>query len=280
MQPAEVRRMSLRLQAIKTALKASQDSHELCQAVPLPEPDPAQDEERRRRVVVGELMRQRQAAEEAGQVPKSRCVWTLIDALLKVLVGEQLGRDPPGFRGPGTGYWELAQALVASDGPLQAATGGAAPAEAASPPSIADDDQQIAAALARYEQLSVNPTTAFPAAQPRNCEVPSSCAAGSDTQSTASAVAVMTCDHSPATDPAAVAAEEARKKAEKLRAEVVGSPEWQVARAAGRAERERQRIEEAARKYEEKRALEEEYRERREAIAARNRWLDAGRVDL
>jgi hypothetical protein len=159
--------------------------------------------------------------------------------------------------------------LVASDGAIQAATGGAAPTEGTSPPSIADDDQQIAAALARYHQLTADPTTACPGAQPRNCELPGNCDAAGAAQPVASVGEGTTCDNPPAVNPTAMAAEEARKKAEKLRAEVVGSPEWQVARAAVLREREQWRIDEAARKCAEQLAREVEYEERRQRARIR-----------
>jgi hypothetical protein len=61
--------------------------------------------------------------------------------------------------------------------------------------------------------------------------------------------------------------------------EVVGSPEWQLARARWLAERDQRRIEEAERKRREQAERDAELRARRYAAAERRAWLDAGRVE-
>ena len=63
------------------------------------------------------------------------------------------------------------------------------------------------------------------------------------------------------------------------RAEIVGSPEWQVARNKWLKERDERVEAERVRKIREKCERDEEIRQHRAAAAARNRWLDAGRVD-
>ena len=59
----------------------------------------------------------------------------------------------------------------------------------------------------------------------------------------------------------------------------VGSPEWQIARKKWLQERDERVEAERVRKIREKCERDEEIRQHRAAAAARNRWLDAGRVD-
>jgi hypothetical protein len=103
---------SLRVQAMKVAMRASQDLHELSEAEPLPEPTPAVDDKHWLERTIDGLVPRRAAAEQAGLVPRSLNVRELIESTLAILMGKQVGYDCSGYFGPGTARWELAAALV------------------------------------------------------------------------------------------------------------------------------------------------------------------------
>jgi len=58
--------------------------------------------------------------------------------------------------------------------------------------------------------------------------------------------------------------------------DVIGSPEWQVARAKWLKERDERVARERMQKIQERLDRDEDLRQRRAAAAARNRWLEAG----
>jgi hypothetical protein len=299
----EARRMSVRLQAIKTALKASQEAYELSQSPPPPEPDPASDDWTQTLLLRRRLIARRETAEDEGRVVKSRCVVTLIDVLLELLVGNEPGIFPPGCRGPGTEYWELAQALVGSDGRLesrlQPAHGGpASPPRASSGTSLellppeggtpapdaqerkiaeADDPRDAAG---RYGDASREAAASCGAAEAAAAWAQPPEVAREKTAEVAQGGYAQGRPHAPLGTPHAPREEGITRSVMPTKEPPeVGSPEWQVARARWLAEREQRRVDALRWRAAEQSAKYLEERERMERVRARNRWLDAGRVD-
>jgi hypothetical protein len=108
----DLRRMGVRLQAIKTALKAALEAHKLAESEPPPAPDPAQDAKLWQERTIDALAQQRMVAEQAGTVPKSFNPYVLVESLLAALVGGEQRLKPDGMHGPGSAYWQVAEALV------------------------------------------------------------------------------------------------------------------------------------------------------------------------
>ena len=282
--------MSVRLQAIKTALKAAQESHTLSQSPPLPEPDPATDDLTQTLLLRRRLIARREAAEDEGRVTKSRCVVTLVDVLLELLVGNSPGIFPPGHRGPGTEYWELAAALVGSDGELESRlqpVGTAWPPRASSGSSHALLPPEGGTPAHGAEQRNFSGTDESRDAPGRFCD------ASRDPYESCGAAAVAA---APAETPEVVrekTAEVAQGSPHAPREDgitrsvmptkgqppEVGSPEWKIARAKWLAEREERRVAALRQKAAEQIAKYNEEHERMERVRARNRWLDAGRVE-
>ena len=61
-------------------------------------------------------------------MPRSHSTQTLVETLLRLLVGEEAGIPfSPGYRGPGTKFWSLAAGLVGEDGTLAGGAGRETP---------------------------------------------------------------------------------------------------------------------------------------------------------
>jgi hypothetical protein len=306
----DARRMSVRLQAIKTALKASQEAYELSQSPPPPEPDPATDGWAQTLLLRQGLLALRQAAEDEGRVVKSRCVPTLIEVLLELLVGNSPGIFPAGHRGPGTEYWELAAALVGSDGNVvqpdagcvsgaQHTTSDAAPdavhfgrgglmhpTQDAQGRNFPGTDYPLDAP-GRFYDASLDPylscgassaaaarAEAAEVAREKTEEVAQSCRVGPARAASAGPPATGA-DWQRDGGPAAAAAWSHPTPTPKSNEPPeVGSPEWQVARAKWLAEREQRRVDALRWKAAEQNAKYLEERERMERVRARNRWLE------
>ena len=302
-----LRRMSVRLQAVKTALRASRESYELSQSEPPPAPEASEEEKLWIEKTVAALARLRREAEKAGTVPRSPNPRSLVASLLEALIGGYQPIMPRGTYGPGSAHWQVAESLVS--GSL--------------------DDETL---RARYG--SQPSAAAAQTAQQRNLDLGAEPGGGTAEDGDASADADKGCGNDSAADRTPTDADVAPQKTEKLRAtgaappaadglesteysvlstrssaagathapltreernategvrsseaapppggiEVVGSPEWKIARAKWLKERDQRRIDEAIRRYQEEIEREADLRARRAAAAERRAWLEAGRV--
>ena len=318
----DLRRMAVHLQAIKTALKAAMDAHELSQAEPPPPPAPAEDAKAWRKRTIDALARERQAAEAAGKVPKAGNPWSLVESLLAALVGGSQCLKPNNTHGPGTAYGQVASDLVSGsrdDRTLRERYGAepssapeaqgaqarncdlreeGADAAAGSVGATAGEDAPYGDAAAAAE--SVYPDTSgvenpdilraqvadivARSASEGIAEGPPPSDGTPITLAGAAGYDYPPLTGSPLTSPPAQVPRDEHappgpaRQAGPTGIEVVGSPEWQAARAQWLAERDERRIDELAREYREKAEREDDLRARRAAAAQRRAWLDAGRI--
>ncbi|MCI0372782.1 MAG: hypothetical protein L0214_15725, partial [candidate division NC10 bacterium] len=111
----DLKRLSLRLQAVKAAQRAAREAYEISQDPPPPEVDPVTDDRLALNEVLRILTKLRGAAEEAGLVSRSPNVGQTVESVVKVTLGQWPGIDSV-QKGPGTPRWEIAAGLVKMHG--------------------------------------------------------------------------------------------------------------------------------------------------------------------
>lgn len=280
----QLRRLAVRMQAIKTALKAAQEVYELSQAEPPPALSPAEDQEAWQKQAIQELGRLRKEAEEAGKVPRSLSPYALAKSLLHALVGGPQYLLPRGAHGPGTAHWQVAEALVSGsrdEATLRAHFGQPAAQSERQPQ---ESEQKVPRTA--YSVLNTDSESA----QQRNIHIAEISEGGDPHSDVASDARIATYGAERGVEIRAESQARPPEKPAELRAgelaEVatdaggpprpapeVGSPEWQALRAQWLADRDRRAILEGARKIAERYEREAELRERRAAAAARRNGI-------
>jgi hypothetical protein len=323
----------VRLQALKTALRAAEDLSELADREPPPAPPTREKPGVTWQQLDWELERRMAKAKYLGSEPPAHVPERVVDNLLRALAGHDLAavRDPAVQQALGS----LGTALLAVslggryiegqprdlDEAALAALAAAAPQASGAPsakltkPSAPADEPEFppevteavarcyaearrygvdVAAIAAAEEASLAPENSaeFSAEQASGgreppetnagdesaAEVGSACRAEPELPQDIAPAASVSSPQVPLGKRDLPAAPGPARQAGPTGIEVVGSPEWQIARAKWLADRDRRRIEEARRKSLDDATRAAEIRAIRAAAAQRRAWLEAGRV--
>ncbi len=220
-------RGNLQVQALKSALRASEARAKLLSLDPLPEPQPARTERFLAQATWEYLSSKREEAEKAGLVKKSGFqLWNLIHDWMHALFGEKMGLQAPEERAPGTVFWETAERMLekplAAVGPV-CRTG----------PELQMDDSLAGQGPPRQGGPTLGGPTDEPSAQLLNSQVSGGYSVYSTTTRDGSAYLKATYNPADQLDPLAYPPKEAR---EKIR-QAIEREDAEIAKARAESER-------------------------------------------